>query len=133
MTTAELLKAAQTITTPGGEEVVMLPKAAFDELARALADAEEDAEDVAIYDARMAEAEGSVPMPAEVTIALLKGDRRIRAIRSWRKVTQQQLANDAGITQGHLSDLETGRRGTTAETARSIARALSVPESWISD
>ncbi|MEO6395254.1 MAG: helix-turn-helix transcriptional regulator [Devosia sp.] len=90
-----------------------------------------DADDVAIYDARKADLVGSAPMPAEVTMALLKGHRRIRAIRNWKTVTQQRLARDAGITRGHLSDLETGGRGVTAETAIAIARALGVPVGWI--
>jgi DNA-binding XRE family transcriptional regulator len=133
MTTADLLSKAQTIRTPNGEEMVVIPKAIFEELRLAYAEAEEDAEDVAIYDARKADALGSVPMPAEVTMALMKGDRRIRAIRNWKKITQQRLARDAGITQGHLSDLETGRRAVTAETARAIAKAMSVPVGWIGD
>jgi len=131
MTAAELFKMAQTIKTPNGEEMVLLPKAAFEQLRQSVADAEEDAEDVAIYDARKLDAGGLAPLPAEVTMALLRGERRIRAVRKWRNVTQQHLAEAAKITQGHLSDLETGRRSTTVETAKLIAKALGVPLGWI--
>ena len=131
MTAAELLKLAQTIRTPGGEEVVLLPKAAFEQLRQSVAEAEEDADDIAIYDARRADSAGLAPLPAEVTMALLRGDRRIRAVRKWRKMTQQKLAQAASITQGYLSDLETGRRAVTADTAKLIAKALSVPVGWI--
>ncbi len=131
MTAAELFKMAQTIRSPNGEEMVLLPKAAFEQLRLSIIEAEEDADDVAIYDARKADAGGSATLPADVTMALLRGDRRIRAIRNWRKMTQRQLAKAAAITQGHLSDLETGRRSVTANTARLIAKALDVPMEWI--
>lgn len=133
MTAAELLKMAQTIKAPGGEEMVILPKRAFEELSRALDEAEEDADDVAIYDARKADTAGSMPMPADVTMAVLKGTRRLRAVRNWKKITQQRLADDVGITQGHLSDLETGRRTVTVEMAEVLAQAMSVPADWIVD
>jgi DNA-binding XRE family transcriptional regulator len=133
VTTSELLKQAQTIRTPSGEEMVLIPKAVFDELRDAIAESEEDADDVAIYDARKAEIAACPPMPAEVTMALLKGERRIKAIRQWRNVTQAQLASAVGITQGHLSDLETGRRSVTAGAADAIARTLDVPPGWLED
>ncbi len=40
--------------TPGGEEMVILPRAEYDALADLAADAEEDAADAAIYAERMA-------------------------------------------------------------------------------
>lgn len=131
MTVAEMFKMARTVRTPDGEEMVLLPKAAFDELRRAVVEAEEDTDDVAIYDARKADAAGSAPLPAEITIALLKGDRRVKAVRKWRGLTQQQVAKAAQITQGYLSDVESGRRSPGVETARSIAKALNVPLAWI--
>jgi DNA-binding XRE family transcriptional regulator len=131
MTVAEMIKLAQTIKTPNGEEMVVLPKVAFDELRRAVTEAEEEGDDIAIYDARKADGAGSAPLPAEVTMALLRGDRRIKAVRKWKGVTQQELSHAAGVTQGHLSDLETGRRTVRAETARTIAKALQVPLAWI--
>lgn len=45
----------QTITTPRGDEMVVISKAEYDALVAAAnirAEAEEDADDVAIYDAR---------------------------------------------------------------------------------
>jgi DNA-binding transcriptional regulator YiaG len=131
MTTAELLEKAQTIKTPSGEEMVIIPKAVFEELRRAIADADEDSDDIAIYDARKADAIGSMTMPAEVTMALLRGDRRIRAIRLWKRITQQRLSRDSGLAQGHLSDIERGRRAVTAQAAKAIAKAMNVPVEWI--
>ncbi len=119
----------QTITTPGGEELVVLPRAEYERLARLAAEAEEDAADVAIYDAR--KARKSPALPAEVTMAILKGDSRLKALRLWRDVGQVRLANDIGTSQGFISDIESGRRALTDDVRRRIAKALEVPESWL--
>jgi transcriptional regulator with XRE-family HTH domain len=51
----------------------------------------------------------------------------VRRLRRRRDLTQEALARRAGITQGHLSRLETGRRPQpTADTIKRLARALDV-------
>ncbi len=70
-------------------------------------------------------------LPAEVTAFLMAGDRLLRALRLWRKMTQGELARRAGLAQGYVSDLESGRREGTSETLKSLARALEVNESWL--
>lgn len=119
----------QTITSPSGEELVVLPRAEYDRLVQLAADAEEDAADIAIYDARKAEA--SPTLPAEVTMAMLRGDSRLRAIRTWKDVGQVKLAYDIGTSQGFISDLENGRRSLTEDVRKRIAKALDVPEAWL--
>ena len=42
-----------------------------------------------------------------------------------------QLAERAGVSQGFLSDLESRRRKASAETARTLAKALDIPEDWL--
>jgi DNA-binding XRE family transcriptional regulator len=123
----------QIIRTPGGEELVVLPRAEYQALLdRADHDAE-DAEDLAIYDARKAElAAGGVVLPPEISAAILRGDSRLKAIRSWRAETQTQLTVKTGIGQGYLSDLESGRRTGTPETISKLAQALNVPIEWLS-
>jgi len=123
----------QIIRTPSGEELVVIPRADYQALvARADYDAE-DAEDIALYDARKAElAAGSVVLPPEVSAALLRGDNRLRAIRIWRGATQTSLADKTAIGQGYLSDLESGRRTGTPETIAKLALALDVPVEWLS-
>lgn len=123
----------QIIRTPGGEELVVLPRAEYEALVeRADRDAE-DAEDVAIYDARKAELEsGGVVLPPEVSAAILRGDSRLKAVRKWRDETQLHLEFLTGIGQGYLSDLESGRRTGTPETIAKLAEALRVPVEWIS-
>ena len=123
----------QIIRTPNGEELVVLPRAEYEALLdRADHDAE-DADDVAIYDARKAElATGGVVLPAEVGAAILRGDSRLKAIRHWRGETQLRLNFKTGIGQGYLSDLESGRRTGTPETIAKLAQALDVPVEWLS-
>jgi hypothetical protein len=126
------MSSPQIIRTPGGEELVVLPRAEYEALVeRADRDAE-DADDVAIYDTRKAElAAGGDVLPPEVSAAILRGDSRLKAIRNSMDMTQLHLAFKSGIGQGYLSDLESGRRIGTPETLKKLAKALNVPEAWL--
>lgn len=119
----------EIIKTPSGDELVVVPRAEYENLVRLAAEAEEDASDVAIYDARKAEA--SPVLPSAVTMSMLKGESRLKALRCWRDVGQVTLAHEIGSSQGFISDLENGRRGLTDEVRKRIARALDVPEEWL--
>ena len=123
----------QFIRTPSGEELVVLSRADYDALIEALAVAEEDAADVAIYDARKAELAGATDavLPPAVSAALLRGARLLEALRDWRGMTQTKLAEATGLAQGYLSDLERGRRRGTPDTLTRIAAALDVPAKWL--
>jgi predicted transcriptional regulator len=94
---------------------------------------DEDAEDVALYDARKAELAASKDhtLPEAVGMLLLRGNSRLKAIRLWREMSQTDLAGKAGIGQGYLSDLESGRRAGSSEVLRTIAGLLDVPPEWI--
>jgi DNA-binding transcriptional regulator YiaG len=125
-----------TFTTPKGEELVVVPKAEYDELvtiANAKMDAEEDAADVAIFDERMAELEaGKVQiLPVEVSAGILRGEKRIKAIRKWRGLPQIELAKALAISQAHLSDIESGKRSLTPALGGKAAKALDVPVEWL--
>ena len=115
-------------TTPGGEDVAVLARADFEALALLAAEAEEDAADVAIYDARMAEA--SPPLPPEVSAAVLRGDSLLKAVRNWRDVTQLHVLAKTDIGQGYLSDLESGRRKGSQETLSKLAKLYDVDPNW---
>jgi len=113
-------------------ELVLLTRAEFDSLLALAQDAEEDAADRALYDARKAEmVQHHSHLPQDVCAMLLRGDRLIKALRKWRGMTQVQLAHRAGLTQGYLSDLESGRRSGTKETLQLIAEKLDVDPSWL--
>lgn len=125
------MNAPQIIKTPNGEELVVLPKAEYESLVRAAEEAAEDGIDIAIYDARKAELAAEPPFPAELGMAILRGESRLKALRKWRSLTQSELAERAEVTQGFLSDLESRRRTASAETAARLASALDVPLVWI--
>ena len=121
----------QIIRSPSGEELVVLPKAEYEALLAAAAEADEDAADIALYDARKAELVSGGALPEAVSMLLLRGNSRLKAIRLWREMAQTQLAEMAGIGQGYLSDLESGRRTGSSEVLLTLARHLDVPPEWI--
>ena len=127
------MSTVQIIRTPSGEELVVLPLADYEALIDRAGDEAEDADDIAIYDNRKAEltASGAV-LPPEVSKAILRGDSRLKAIRRWRDLTQMYLSFKTDISQGYLSDLESGRRTGTPETFAKLALALNVPVEWLS-
>jgi len=123
--------AVQTIKTPNGEELIVLTKAEYEALVRAAEEAEEDAADIAAYDAAKSDIPGLERLPFEVSQEVLKGASLFKALRLWRGETQLHLSHRTGISQGFISDLESGRRNMTDEVARRLAEALAVPEHWL--
>ena len=127
------MSAPQIIRTPGGEELVVLPRDEYEALLERADHSAEDADDVGVYDARKAElAAGGAVLPPRVSAAMLRGESRLKAIRNWRGETQAHLSSVTGIGQGYLSDLENGRRAGTPETIAKLAQALNVPVAWLS-
>jgi DNA-binding XRE family transcriptional regulator len=88
----------------------------------------EDAEmlqDIRAYDeAKEALAAGEELIPAEVTYAILDGEHPVRVWRKTRGLTQQQLAEAAGISKPYLSQIESSKRQGTTEVLAAIAKAL---------
>jgi transcriptional regulator with XRE-family HTH domain len=59
------------------------------------------------------------------------GDR-VRAARRARHWTQADLAHEAGTSQGHICDVERGKRPRVAtETVVKLATALGVSVAWL--
>lgn len=125
------MNAPQIITTPTGEELVVIPKADYEALLHAAEEALEDAADVAIYDERKADLKTENPLPADVTMEILRGSSRLKALRNWRRLTQAELATTIGVSQGFLSDFESNRRKPSAQTRALLAKALDIPGQWI--
>ncbi len=125
----------QFIKTPSGEELAVLPRAEYDAMISAQSlhqRYDEDADDVAIYDARQADLDNSTGyLPAEVSKLMLQGNSRLKAIRRWRDITQLHIEFKTGISQGYLSELENGIKTGTPETLAMLAKALDVPLEWI--
>jgi hypothetical protein len=126
------MNAPQIIRTPAGEELVVLPRAEYEVLLDR-ADYDEDADDIAIYDARKAELDaGEAVLSAEVSAFVLKGDNLLRAVRKWRGKTERQLATETGIDERLIRDLENRIGKPTPEASAKLAQALDVPAEWLS-
>ena len=97
----------QTITSPSGDELVVLTRSDYDALVAAAEARDEDADDIAVYDLRKAELAAGLDarLPPEVSARLLKGESLLKAMRNWRDMTQMHLAFKTRIGQGYLSDL----------------------------
>lgn len=85
-------------------------------------------EDIRDYDAAKAELEKGEDelIPSEVVYAILDGENPIKVWREYRGLTQQQLADKAGISKPYLSQIETGKRMGTTEILTTLAKALDV-------
>ena len=95
------------------------------EYERLMPDAAEAAlSDEALYDE--AKAESGEFFPAEVVDRLLAGESPIRVYRTYRGMTQKQLAEAAGINPVYLSQIETGKRTGSLRTLTAVARVLDV-------
>ena len=114
----------QIIEKDGQPEWAVVP---YEEYQRLVAEAEM-LQDVRDYDeVKLALANGAEELiPSEVTYALLDGENPIRVWRDYRGLTQQQVADEAGISKPYLSQLESGQRKGTAEVLAAVAKALNV-------
>jgi hypothetical protein len=123
----------QIIKASNGEELVVLTRAEYDSLVAAAAPYDEDEDDAAIFDERMAElaAGHDARLPPQVTSAMLRGDSLLKALRNWKGITQMQLSFKTNLSQNYISDLEAGRRKGTKETLALIAEHLDVNKSWL--
>lgn len=65
-------------------------------------------------------------IPSQVVYAILDGNNPIRVWREYRGVSQQELAQRAGISVPYLSQLEKEKRKGSFEVLTAIARALKV-------
>ncbi len=114
-------------TTPDGD-VAVLPRAEYERLVALAAEAEENLGTARLVaQARKDIANGAPLLPLAVADALANGENPIRVLRAFRDLTQIELAGMIGITQGYLSDVESGKRKGTLELHRKTARVLDVP------
>jgi len=117
----------QIITTPSGEQMVVLSKEEFDLMAANQFD--EDAETLRIYRESMAAIERGedIALPEAVWDRLEARESPVRVLREFRSMTQKELAEAASISQSYLSEIERGAREGTLSTIKAIAKALAVP------
>lgn len=118
----------QIITTPSGEELVVLPRIEFERLAAAAGAALDNAEDIRTAESilgRIARGEEEV-FPAEVVNAIIDGINPVKVLREYRGSTQKDLAAAAGINAMYLSQIERGERTGSMATLKALAKALRV-------
>src|ERR1041385_6098165 len=115
----------QFLKTEAGE-IAILPRREYERLTN-LAASEDAGTRRIVRRTREAVARGDeVILPKSIADRLVN-ENPIRVIREWRQMTQTELTETVGMTQGYLPDLENGRRRGTADSLAKIARALRVP------
>lgn len=67
---------------------------------------------------------GEETFPHELIVELSQTDSRIRTYRKYRGMTGTELAEAAGISQPHLSDIENGKKAGSVDVLKRIATAL---------
>lgn len=106
------------VTTPGGEELAILPRAELEKMMAAVSHA------TALGEYRSGRDPG---LTADEMRELLASSSPLAFWRRRRGLTQAHLARQAGVAQNYVSDLETGKReGSPAQWLR-IARVLDLP------
>src|SRR5882757_10914103 len=113
--------------TPRGE-VAILPRKDYEALKAKAAEADEDAGTARIVArARNEIADGGPLLPKDVVDRMANGENPVRVLREWRDITQMYLSYKTNLSQGHISDIENGRRTGTVAALRLIANVLKVP------
>ncbi len=112
----------QIIERDGKPEWAVIPYAEYIELIEQ-AELLEDVRDFDRLSAAVANGEEEL-IPSEVVYAILDGENPIKVWREFRKLTQQQLSDAAGISKPYLSQIETGKRKGTTDILSAIAKAL---------
>lgn len=112
----------QLIERDGKPEWAVLP---YEEYLKLLEDAEM-LEDIRAFDAAKTALENGEDelIPSEVVYAIMDGENPIKVWREFRGLTQQQLADEVGISKPYLSQIETGKRTGTTEILSAIAKEL---------
>jgi len=111
----------------GSPAFAVVPWADYRRIAKSAA---EDAEDIAIAEAALADPER---FPWEVARRIAAGENILKVIREWRGLTQAQLAEKTGRATQYISQLETGKRSIGRKTARVLAPALGVSADLLSE
>lgn len=104
---------------------VTLTRGEYEALLERIADLEDS---IAVLAQRVA-GDGTVPM--EVVAAKAGGEHPLRAWRTYRGLSERDLATRCGLTVNELIQIETGRRPGSVEALRALAAVLEVPTDWL--
>ncbi len=114
----------QIIERDGKPEWAVLPYEAYLQLLEE-SEALEDIRDFDVINGAIERGDEEL-IPAEVVYAILDGGNPIKVWREYRGMTQQQLADKAGISKPYLSQIETGKRTGKTEILSTLAKALDI-------
>lgn len=127
-------RAGQTVIV-NDREVVLIDAVDFDELV-ALASHVDDEINIDLLDAddrdtvALANAvrrdSNEEFMSAVFADRIINGENQVRVWREYRGMTAGELAKTAGISQGYLSEIETGKKPGSVDKVKKIANALGV-------
>jgi DNA-binding XRE family transcriptional regulator len=117
----------QFIKTDSGEELAVLPKAEYERLVNRAEDEDAGTARIVRGAKQAIDAGREIVVPKNIVDRLAAGENPVRVLREWRHMTQMELVLALGITQGYLSDLETGKRKGPFALHEKISRALGVP------
>lgn len=108
-------------TTPGGEEIVMVPAAEYDRLVEELEDWRDSQIAVAAHARLMA---GEETISSEEMDALLAAPTPLAFWRAHRGFTTQAFADQTGVSATDVETIESGARPLSPELARRFADEL---------
>lgn len=114
----------QIIERDGHPEWAVIPYADYVQLMKRL----ELAEDLRAYDQAKAELKAGTDevVPGDVVDRLAAGEPPLRVWREYRGLSQQALADAAGLGKSYICQLEAGTRKGSVGTLRALASALNL-------
>ena len=112
------------LTTPGGEQLAVIPREQFEMLRSAAerAEALEHAQAISAY--RDGKVQGLGP---EEALAFAESSSPLAFWRKRAGLTQGSLADKIGVTQNYLSEVEAGKRAGPVNLWLKLSSALGLP------
>lgn len=110
----------QFIEEDGKRKFAVIPIDLYERMLDAL----DDREAVRAYDAFKADPQEM--LPAEMVDRIIDGENRVKVWREHRGLTQQALADKAGLSKPYVSQIESSKRLPSAKAYRSLADALGI-------
>jgi len=104
----------------GNPAFAVLPMAEYERLIEAA----DEAAGLRAFDAY--EAGRPETFPDDLAQRLVRGESPVRVFREYRRLTQRQLGELAGVNQAYISQIEAGGRSGSVEALKRIALALGV-------
>ncbi|MEZ5690526.1 MAG: helix-turn-helix transcriptional regulator [Rickettsiales bacterium] len=107
-----------------GKKLAVIP---INELKKLLSDSEALA-DIRAYDiakARLEDGDDEV-IPFELSEARVNGENMLKKWRQYRKLTQENLAIESGVSRAMIASIEAGHKNGSVATMKKLAKALNV-------